>query len=1344
MRKKACYRMITKKIRIKKRDVLIRGLCLALLFLCVIGITAGAETGSISPPSGFNTGSVTITKLSGTGFSGTPTVRLVHAGQTNITATNVVLAGSTEITCTFGLTGKTAGVWNVYVVNPDGREWTSPAATFTIRNPLPVPRFSANVTSGTIPLSVLFTDSSTGSPSGWTWFFGDETYTQSWTKINASSGWAARFGQNSVAMPDGSIILTGGWDGATDYNDTWRSTDSGRTWSLVNASSGWPVRSFHCNAALPDGSIVVAGGIKYGDDAVYDDTWRSVDAGATWTEMNASSGWASRGYTSCVALSDDSLVLMGGADGFTTTSTQYRDTWRSVDAGATWTEMNASSGWSARSGHSSAAMPDGSIILTGGYAGGSSYLRDTWRSVDFGATWTRMNTGTGWSSRSSHTTVAMPDNSIVLMGGFSQKSDVWRSKDNGTTWSKLTSSAGWWLEDHSSVALPNGSIVLMGGYNGEGMNETWMFNPVGSSLQNPIHTYSASGYYPVALQVYNANGVNSTRKVSYITATVNAPTGSPGVTSISVTSGYNPTNNSYTITGTNFAAGATVALNRTGYADIVGTGVTVSSPTKITSTFNLTGASAGLWNVTVTNTDGRTGSLVGGFTVKNYAPSVYYILPYSTGQNSTTVTTNLIGKTNSFYYGPPTVNLTKTGVNNITANPVIVNSATNISCTFDLTGRPAGSWTIVVTSQDGQYWSKANGFTITNITPPPTVSSVSPPSGQNSTTTPVTVTGAGFNTTSRPTVRLTRTGYSNITLTGVSTNSATSLTGTVPAGVIAGTWTVVVVNPDGQEGTNALVTFTIAEPGSGLPSASFTGSPPTGPSPLPVTFTDGSVVLGGTMWNWSFGDGTWNNATASSNPTHTYTTGTYSVNLTVTNATGSDTATRNRYITVTAPASGPTAAFSGTPASGSAPLSVTFTGTSTGTPTMWNWSFGDGEWTNTTTAAEKDPTHIYRSAGTYTVSLTATNAGGADTATKTGYITATAPVSGPTAAFSGSPVTGPYPLAVTFTDYSDNLDGIMWNWSFGDTAWTNTTSSSNPVHTYSSTGRYDVSLIVANATGNHTATKTGYITVTTTSGSSTGSGGAGDDRFTEPQRMEQRVPTQKWSSTTSVNVGGNTRVTGVTVTGTGIDDIIVTATGVSGPGRDSGPAPGIVYQYLEITPARYDTITGAIITFTVPQSWLNEHHLAPQDIVMHHRDGTSWQALPTTVLDEKDGLVYFSATCCSFSPFAITGKAGSAGSAENREMKASAQVKTFGELATSSDGASPEPAAPPVTRRPVVMQAPPVQQTTAVPAPVPNPGFPLATAALIGAGCVVLAGSGWYVRRWWIRRQNPALFMEYD
>ena len=74
--------------------------------------------------------------------------------------------------------------------------------------------------------------------------------------------------------------------------------------------------------------------------------------------------------------------------------------------------------------------------------------------------------------------------------------------------------------------------------------------------------------------------------------------------------------------------------------------------------------------------------------------------------------------------------------------------------------------------------------------------------------------------------------------------------------------------------------------------------------------------------------------------------------------------------------------FTGTPLSGSVPHNVTFTDASTHSPTIWSWTFGDGG-----TSTQKNPVHTYRTNGTYTVTLTATGAGGASTMTKNGYIT---------------------------------------------------------------------------------------------------------------------------------------------------------------------------------------------------------------------------------------------------------------------------------------------------------------------------------------------------------------------
>jgi PKD repeat protein len=173
-----------------------------------------------------------------------------------------------------------------------------------------------------------------------------------------------------------------------------------------------------------------------------------------------------------------------------------------------------------------------------------------------------------------------------------------------------------------------------------------------------------------------------------------------------------------------------------------------------------------------------------------------------------------------------------------------------------------------------------------------------------------------------------------------------------------------------------------------------------------------------------------------------------------------------------APAVAPVAGFAADTVSGTAPLNITFTDQSSNTPTSWAWAFGDSG-----TSTEQNPVHQYTAAGNYTVTLTATNAGGSDTETKTNYITISAPIVAPVTAFSGTPISGTAPLTVTFTDASTNVP-TSWVWGFGDSNTTNTTVQ-NPVHTYTMAGTYTVNLTATNAGGSNTTTRSGYITVTT-------------------------------------------------------------------------------------------------------------------------------------------------------------------------------------------------------------------------------------------------------------------------
>lgn len=165
----------------------------------------------------------------------------------------------------------------------------------------------------------------------------------------------------------------------------------------------------------------------------------------------------------------------------------------------------------------------------------------------------------------------------------------------------------------------------------------------------------------------------------------------------------------------------------------------------------------------------------------------------------------------------------------------------------------------------------------------------------------------------------------------------------------------------------------------------------------------------------------------------------------------------------------PVASYISNVTSGSVPFSVQFLDSSLNSPTSWTWLFGDGG-----TSTNQNPTHTYTTSGDYTVTLISTNADGSDTLTKTEYITATKAEAIPTVSFVANITTGNIPLAVQFLDSSTN-NPIAWAWSFGDGG---TSTIQNPVHIYTSSGYYTVTLTATNSAGSDTKSQPGYITAT--------------------------------------------------------------------------------------------------------------------------------------------------------------------------------------------------------------------------------------------------------------------------
>jgi PKD repeat protein len=256
----------------------------------------------------------------------------------------------------------------------------------------------------------------------------------------------------------------------------------------------------------------------------------------------------------------------------------------------------------------------------------------------------------------------------------------------------------------------------------------------------------------------------------------------------------------------------------------------------------------------------------------------------------------------------------------------------------------------------------------------------------------------------------------------------------------SGTYTVQLFANDGCGYDTASVVITV----NPSPVVAFNSSPDSVCINDLFTFQNQSVGLASSTW--AFGDG---DSSFLTNPTHAYiASGTYIVTLTGVSQTNGCTASVSHPIVVS---TNPVAAFTMNPDSGCVPLTVSFLNNSTNTD-FQSWNFGDG---NLSTAVS--PTHIYTSAGNYTVTLYVENANGCYDSLQQTVTVYPLPV----ADFSYA-TTNPcvQPMDVTFTNNSTGA--LSYEWFFGDGQ---TSALTNPQHSYADDGIYDVELVATNLYG---------------------------------------------------------------------------------------------------------------------------------------------------------------------------------------------------------------------------------------------------------------------------------------
>jgi PKD repeat protein len=651
---------------------------------------------------------------------------------------------------------------------------------------------------------------------------------------------------------------------------------------------------------------------------------------------------------------------------------------------------------------------------------------------------------------------------------------------------------------------------------GEATSWNWSFGDgtANSTSQSPLHQYTTGGIYNVSLTVTNAFGSNTTTKTNYIKVLATNFTGTP-------TTGTAPLSVAFNDTSTPYGNATTWAWN---FGD--GQQSTLQNITHVYT-------SAGSYNVTLNvTTDFTTGTKTATnyITVSNLAPAANFYGVPAWGSSPLDVSfydisTNGTATSWEWQWGDGTANgTTQNPTHQYTANGEYsvnmtatnaIGSSTKQRLAYIKVGTTGGGGgameAIFRSNTTGGIYPLPVQFTDLSTGGPETWNwSWGDATANGTTQNPIhTYTGAGSYTVTLTVTNATQTpnsstssatnfivvantgspvsnfyadstwgiNYVNASFHDISTGgAATSWNWSMGDGTYnttqnpvknyttIGTYTVS-LNATNIEGSTVRTRTDYIQVSDGKPETSFYGMPTTGPRPLTVQFTDTSGNTP-TSWQWNFGDGT-SNATTQ-NPSHQYTgTGTYTVILTATNAYGSNTRSVVDYIVTTE--TPPVASFYGVPTTGTVSFNVQFTDTSSNTPTSWAWNFGDG----TANATTQNPLHSYTVAGTYSVILTATNAYGSNSYKITDMIQANAPSgSPPTAAFSGTPTTGPYPLTVTFTDGSSGSP-VAWYWDFGDSG---TSTLQSPSHIYTTDGVFTVAMRATNLDGTDWENKTGYIT----------------------------------------------------------------------------------------------------------------------------------------------------------------------------------------------------------------------------------------------------------------------------
>jgi Tol biopolymer transport system component/N-acetylneuraminic acid mutarotase len=257
-----------------------------------------------------------------------------------------------------------------------------------------------------------------------------------------------RSGHTATLLPNGKVLVAGGYDGNNQVERSELYDPTSNTWTIT-ASLQLP-RMGHTATLLANGKVMVAGGqsgnLEFDDSKFYD------PASGTWS--NGPLMPVDRANHTATVLQNGKVLVVGGLTDnvITNTAAIYDPTLNS------WS--SAGSLIAARQGHTATLLPNGKVLVAGGFPNSSLASAELYNPAT--NTWSSAAPPT--IPRAHATATLLPNGRVLVSGGYDALNDVSIAEIYDPTanfWFR-TEQMGATHSDHTATLLGNGKVLIAG------------------------------------------------------------------------------------------------------------------------------------------------------------------------------------------------------------------------------------------------------------------------------------------------------------------------------------------------------------------------------------------------------------------------------------------------------------------------------------------------------------------------------------------------------------------------------------------------------------------------------------------------------------------------------------------------------------------------------------------------------------------------------------------------------------------------------------------------------------------------------------------------------------------